>query len=324
MKNIAVIYGGPSSEREISIQSGRYAASVIDRTKYNVYEILFNSDQWQVVTWSEPVIGGEMSVLGEVDKGRFSWGDIKFDVALIMIHGIPGENGLLQGYFEMMNVPVTTCSSFVSTVTFNKYSCKRFLQDTGVKMAKDIFLRSGDNWSAEEIVAKLGLPLFVKPADGGSSFGITKVKSVDQVDEAIEYAFKEGDNILIESAIVGREMTQGVYLDNGEVRLLPVVEIVTENEYFDYDVKYLGKSDEICPAQISDELAAEIGRCSDKIYRHLSATGLMRIDYIVSQEGVYMLEINTTPGFTQMSLVPKMLRTAGINITEFFTSLIER
>lgn len=317
--NIAVIYGGPSSERPISILSGRYAASVIDRDRYNVYEILFNTDSWQLVEWE----GEQMNVKGVVDKGNFSCGGVKFDCACIMIHGIPGENGLLQGYFEMLGVPVTTCSSFVCTIAFNKYSCKRLLLDTGVKMADDVFLRRGESFDAEAIVARLGLPLFVKPSDGGSSFGVTKVKSAGEIAAAVECALRESDTVLIEKAITGREMTQAIYTDSGRAVALPITEIVTQNEYFDYDAKYNGKSSEICPAPVSDDLAAEITRWTEKIYAHLGATGLIRMDYIVAEDGVYFLEINATPGMTRMSLVPKMVRTSGRDMKDFFTAVIE-
>lgn len=318
-KNIAVIYGGPSSERPISILSGRYAASVIDREKYNVFEILFNTDCWQLVEWE----GEQMKVLGVVDKGDFSCNGVKFDVACIMIHGIPGENGLLQGYFEMMGVPVTTCSSFVCTIAFNKYSCKRLLADTGVKMADDVFLRRGQAYDSEAIVAKLGLPVFVKPSDGGSSFGVTKVKDISQLPAAIDYAFGEGDTILIEKAITGREITQAIYMEEGRPVALPITEIVTTNEYFDYDAKYNGKSEEICPARIPESMAEETTFWTRKIYSHLGGTGLIRIDYIASEDGVYFLEINATPGMTRMSLVPKMVRVSGRDMKDFFTALIE-
>ena len=318
-KNVAVIYGGPSSERPISILSGRYAASQIDRERYNVYEVLFNTDCWQVVEWE----GEEMTVKGVVDKGDFSFGGVRFDVACIMIHGIPGENGLLQGYFEMMGVPVTTCSSFVCTVAFNKYSCKRLLADTGVKMADDVSLRRGESYDVKQIVDKLGLPVFVKPADGGSSFGVTKVKEASKMDEAIAYAFKEGDTILIEKAVTGRELTQAIYMEKGQPVALPIIEIVTPNEYFDYDAKYNGKSEEICPAPIPQSMADELTACTKKIYAHLGGTGLIRIDYIAGDEGVYFLEINATPGMTKMSLVPKMVRTSGRTMSEFFNALID-
>ena len=318
-KNVAVIYGGPSSERQISILSGRHVASVIDREKYDVYEILFNTDNWQMVEWD----GDKMNVLGIVDKGDFSCNGIRFDVACIMIHGIPGENGLLQGYFEMMGIPVTTCSSFVCTIAFNKYSCKRLLLDTGVKMADDVFLRRGQSYAAGEIVRKLGLPLFVKPSDGGSSFGVTKVKKASDMPAAIDAAFMEGDTLLIEKAIAGREVTQAAYTSKGKVVVLPVTEIITENEYFDYEAKYLGKSDEVCPAAITAEQKADISYWTERIYRHLGCTGLVRMDYIMAEDGVYFLEINATPGMTKMSLVPKMVRVARIDIRDFFTELIE-
>ena len=298
-KNVAVIYGGPSSERPISILSGRFAASQIDRDRYNVYEVLFNADCWQVVSWDED----NMTVLGVVDKGNFSFEGVKFDVACIMIHGIPGETGLLQGYFEMMDVPVTTCSSFVCTIAFNKYSCKRLLADTGVKMAEDIFLRRGESWDVDASVKQLGLPVFVKPSDGGSSFGVT--------------------TILIEKAITGRELTQAIYMDSGQSVALPIIEIVTPNEYFDYDAKYNGKIEELCPAPISKEMADEITFWTKKIYAHLGGRGLIRIDYIVGEEGVFFLEINATPGMTKMSLVPKMVRTSGRSMPEFFNALID-
>ncbi|MBO6068318.1 MAG: D-alanine--D-alanine ligase [Bacteroidales bacterium] len=321
-KKIAVIYGGTSSEREISILSGRYAAASIDRDRYEVYEVLFNADNWLLVEW-ESADSERMKVLGTVDKGTFSCNGVKFDVACIMIHGIPGENGLLQGYFEMMGVPVTTCSSFVCTVAFNKYSCKAFLRDTGVRMADDVFLHRGEPYDVDEIVGKLSLPVFVKPSDGGSSFGVTKVKKASDIPAAIAAAFKESDTILIEKAITGREMTQAAYTSKGKVVLLPVTEIITQNEYFDYEAKYLGKSDEVCPAGITAEQKADIGFWTETLYRHLGCTGLMRMDYIMAEDGVYFLEINATPGMTRMSLVPKMLRAARIDIKEFYTELIE-
>ena len=321
-KRVAVIYGGTSSEREISILSGRYAAASIDRDKYEVYEVLFNADNWLLIDWEDET-NEKMRVLGAVDKGTFSCNGIRFDVACIMIHGIPGENGLLQGYFEMMGIPVTTCSSFVCTVAFNKYSCKTFLRDTGVKMAEDVFLHKGDLYDVDAIIAKLSLPVFVKPSDGGSSFGVTKVKMASEMPAAIEAAFKESDTLLIEKAVVGREVTQAAYTSGGKVVVLPVTEIITENEYFDYEAKYLGKSDEVCPAEISDAQKADISYWTEKIYRHLGCTGLVRMDYIMADDAVYFLEINATPGMTRMSLVPKMVRVAGIDIKNFFSELIE-
>ena len=324
-KKIAVIYGGNSSEHEISVASGRYTASAIDKDKYEVYEVLLKGLDWNVVCWDE---GDRMTVLGQVDKGDFSFtpqgGDkINFDAAFPVIHGTPGENGLLQGYLEMIGIPCTSCSAFASTVAFSKYSCKAFLRDSGVRMAREKFIRKGDDFSSEKIVEELGLPLFIKPADGGSSFGVTKVKSVEMIPAAMEDAFKEGDMVIVEEFIDGRELTQGVYGHKGAVKTLPITEIVTENEYFDYEAKYLGKSDEICPAPISDGLAAEIGKVSRAVFSWMGCKGLIRIDYIVNERGIHFLEINTAPGMTRMSLVPKMVRVAGIEIKDFLTELIE-
>ena len=324
-KKIALIYGGNSSEVEISIQSGKNVASCIDKSKYEVYEVLLRGASWQVQLYegdsAEPVAAVE------VDKTDFSFINkgvkTKFDLAYIMIHGNPGENGLLQGYFEMLGIPFNTCSAFVSTITFDKHSCKRFLDFAGVKMAKDHFLRQGHDYSAKDIVKELGLPLFVKPTSGGSSFGITKVKREEDLDEAIQSAFKECDSIIIEECITGREMTNGIYKKNGEIVNLPVTEIVTNREFFDYEAKYLGMSNEICPAQISEELTKDIQNLTEKIYKYMGCDGLVRIDYIVKGYDIYFLEINTIPGMTAMSLVPAQVRAAGIDMGDFFTSLIQ-
>ena len=263
----------------------------------------------------------------EVDKTDFSFvynGErIKFDLAYIMIHGNPGENGLLQGYFEMLGIPFNTCSAFVSNITFDKHSCKRFLDFAGVKMAKDVFLRRGSAWNAEEIIGELGLPVFVKPTNGGSSFGITKVKKVEELAPAIELVFKEYDSVIIEESIVGREFTNGIYPKGGELVRLPVTEIVTSREFFDYEAKYLGESQEICPAQIPDELTARIQDTTEQIYRYMGCSGLVRMDYIVRNDEIYFLETNTVPGMTAMSLVPAQVRAAGIPMGEFFNTLID-
>ena len=313
-KNIALIYGGNSSEWQISIQSGKFVASHIDRSRYNVYEVLLRGASWSV--------GGT-----EIDKTDFSLtvgGEkIRFDMAFILIHGTPGENGLLQGYLEMLGVPFNTCSAFVSALTFDKHSCKRFLDFAGVKMAKDLFLRRGSEYTPAEIVRDLGLPLFVKPSNGGSSFGVTKVKHEDELAAAMEEAFKECDSVLIEEALRGRELTNGIYCEGGRLITLPVTEIITEREFFDYDAKYLGESNEVCPAEISETLSEKVREITAFIYNYLGCKGLVRMDYILSGEDIYFLEINTVPGMTPMSLVPGQVRAAGIDLQQFFTTLIE-
>ena len=335
-KNIALIYGGNSEEAGVSIKSGRNVADCICRENYNVYEILLRGASWRVLNPSGCAVDAEVAenclnspqIAGvEVDKTDFSFvaegNRVKFDMAFIMIHGTPGENGLLQGYLEMMGVPYNTCSAYVSAITFDKHSCKRFIEHAGVKMAKDVFLRRGSAWNAEEIIGELGLPVFVKPTNGGSSFGITKVKKVEELAPAIELVFKEYDSVIIEESIVGREFTNGIYPKGGELVRLPVTEIVTSREFFDYEAKYLGESQEICPAQIPDELTARIQDTTEQIYRYMGCSGLVRMDYIVRNDEIYFLETNTVPGMTAMSLVPAQVRAAGIPMAEFFNTLID-
>lgn len=264
----------------------------------------------------------------EIDKTDFSFtfGGVKtrFDYAFIMIHGNPGENGVLQGYLEMMDIPFNTCSSFVSTITFDKHSCKRFLDFSGVNLAKDRFIRKEDFCFADcdSIIEKLGLPLFVKPSDGGSSFGVTKVKRPNELAEAIKMAFEVSSSVLVEECIKGREVTNGIYTVNGKIINLPVTEIVTDREFFDYEAKYLGQSREICPAPLGDELTRRVQRTSEKIYRYLGCKGLVRMDYFIRDDEIYFLELNTVPGMTAMSLVPAQVRAAGITMKELFNSLI--
>ena len=332
MKNIAVIYGSDSSEWEVSVRSGEFTASQLDGTKYNVFEIFARFGNWSLKacrTNGQPrqEIPQESVIVDKTDFSVILDGEkIKFDYAYIMQHGTPGENGLMQGYLEMLGVPHSGCNAFVSAITFDKFSCKSYLKDVDfVKCADDIFLRKGEVAEnlAQKAVEKLGLPMFVKPTDGGSSFGVTKVKSVDDFDKAVEYAFSEGNMLIAEAAIVGRELTCAVYNNGKENVALPVIEIITDNEFFDYEAKYNGHSKEICPAHIPDSLREEIQETSKKIYAHLGCAGLVRVDYICASDGLYFLEVNTIPGMTAASLVPQMVRAAGLSMTDFLTSIIE-
>lgn len=332
MKNIAVVCGGDSSEREVSINSALNVLLNIDRNKFNPRLVFLEGTKWFVVSSdaSTPAKVLEHQNASLVDKNSFSFfcqdqgKEEKFDAALIMIHGTPGENGLLQGYLEMQGVPFTTCSSFVSAITFDKHSCKRFLDFAGVKMANDVFISRNRPYSLREIIRQVGLPMFVKPTVGGSSFGVTKVKDEGALQQAIDNAFCECGTILAEEAISGREMTCGVYKFQGRICALPVTEIVTGREFFDYQAKYLGESQEICPAEITPALSAKIQNLSERIYSYMGCRGIVRMDYIVTEnEDIYFLEVNTVPGMTEMSLVPKMLLAAGIGIKDFITSLIE-
>lgn len=332
MKNIAVIYGSDSSEWEVSVRSGEFTASQIDGTRYNVYEIFARYGRWTLRAYRK---AGEARVTVTegsvpVDKNDFSVNvageKIKFDYAYIMQHGTPGENGLMQGYLEMLGIPHSGCNAFVSAITFDKFSCKSYLKDVDfVKCADDIFLRKGEpvEGLAQKAVEKLGLPMFVKPTDGGSSFGVTKVKTLEDFDKAVEYAFSEGNMLIAEAAVTGRELTCAVYYDGKDYVALPVIEILTDNEFFDYEAKYNGHSKEVCPAQIPESLKEEIQETSKKIYAHLGCSGLVRVDYIASEEGLYFLEVNTIPGMTAASLVPQMVRAAGLSMTDFLSSIIE-
>jgi len=323
-KIVALVYGGDSSEAEVSIKSGKHMARHIDRDKYEVFEVLVKGRDWGVQMDNGRVF--------QIDKSDFSFTipaceregarKVNFHIALIMIHGTPGENGLLQAYFEMIGLPYTTCSSTVSAITFDKHACKCYLRDTGILMAREVFLRRGDAYSVEDIVARLGLPLFVKPNSGGSSFGVTKVKRTEDLGTAIESALSEGETVLIEECITGREVTNGVFEADGALVRLPVTEIVSKNEFFDYEAKYLGASQEICPAKISDELSEKIIDITHKMYHYLGCKGVVRMDYIVRGEDVFFLEINTVPGMTEMSLVPQQVRAAGMTIKEFLTKLL--
>ncbi len=333
IKSVAVIYGSDSSEWEVSVRSGQFTASQIDGARYDVYEIFARFGEWSLVAYRKGF--AERVVLPEnerpsVDKTDFSimldGRKVKFEYAYIMQHGTPGENGMMQGYLEMIGVPHSGCDAFVAAITFDKFSCKSYLKDVDfVKCADDIFIRKGESVDglAQKAVERLGLPMFVKPTDGGSSFGVTKVKKVEDFDAAVDAAFAEGKTVMAEGAIVGRELTCAVYFNGKENVALPVIEIITENEFFDYEAKYNGYSREVCPAQIPDSLRDEIQDVSKKIYAHLGCAGLVRVDYIASEDGLYFLEVNTIPGMTSASLVPQMVRAAGMSMTDFLTTVIE-
>ena len=332
MKNIAVIYGSDSSEWEISVRSGEFTASQIDSEIYDVYEIFARFGSWSLRAYRKA--GQERVLVPEeerpsVDKTDFSvvldGEKVRFEYAYIMQHGNPGENGLMQGYLEMLGIPHSGCNAFVSAITFDKFSCKAYLKDVDfVRCADDMFIRKGDvlEGLAERAVSKLGLPMFVKPTDGGSSFGVTKVKTIEDFDKAVEYAFAEGEMVLAEAAVSGRELTCAVYNDGKENVALPVIEIITENEYIDYEAKYLGKSREVCPAEIPETLKDEIQSVSKRIYAQLGCSGVVRVDYIASEDGLYFLEVNTIPGMTSASLVPQMVAAAGMRMTDFLGTII--
>lgn len=330
---IAVIYGSDSSEWEVSCRSGEFTAENIDDARYDVYQIFARFGKWQLVSFrkknSMPVKFPE-GARPEVDKTDFSvcvMGErVKFDYAYIMQHGAPGETGLLQGYLEMLGIPFSSCGAFVSSIAFDKYACKSFLQGVDfLKMAPSLFVRKGSDVDAfcAKASACLKYPLFVKPTQGGSSFGISKVSDPGELSSAIRFAFSESPTVLVEQGVSGRELTCAAYYDGKEVNALPLIEIITENDYFDYDAKYNGHSREVCPAQVPDDVRDMVQDATVKAYTHLGCRGVVRMDYILCEDGLYFLEANTIPGMTSASLVPKMVREAGLEMKDFLTKIIE-
>lgn len=318
MINVAVLYGGYSSEYEISVKGARQIIKWLDKSKYNVYPIMVKREGW--------FYPDEKGIL--IDKNHFGIElkdkKIHFDYAFIIIHGNPGENGLLPGYFEMMEIPHSTCPSMVSALTFNKYFCKLALHNLPIHFAKSLLVRKNEKYDKETILRHVGIPCFVKPNNGGSSCGITKVKKIEDFDSAIELAFKEDNEVIIEEFIPGTEISCGVVKTKTFAQVFPITEIVPKNEFFDYEAKYTaGMSEEITPARISKNMYELCQQCTSQIYDFLRCRGIVRIDYIVRNERLYFLEINTIPGMSEASIIPQQASYLGISMTELLTHVIE-
>ena len=320
-RNIAIVAGGDSSEYEVSLRSAQGLCSFIDKQKYNLTVVTLRGKEWNAHISEQENY--------PIDKNNFSYTDskgrtVKFDFAYITIHGTPGENGLLQGYLDIMGIPYSCCDSLAANMTFNKYVCNQYLKGFGVNVADSILLRRGQTISSREVVDRLGLPCFIKSNVGGSSFGVTKVKSLEQVQPAIQRAFEEGNEVVMESFLEGTEITCGVYKTKLKSVAFPVTEVVSANEFFDYDAKYKGQVQEITPARIPDELRDKVQALTLRIYDILNCKGIIRIDYIITKGGkINLLEINTTPGMTATSFIPQQVRAAGLNITDVLTDIIE-
>ncbi|MCC8132242.1 MAG: D-alanine--D-alanine ligase [Tannerellaceae bacterium] len=319
-KNIAIVAGGYSSEIVVSLKSAKGIYSFIDKERYNVYIVIVKKEGWEVI------LPDDTST--PIDKNDFSFRELgklkQFDFAYITIHGTPGEDGMLQGYFDMIGIPYSCCGVLASALTYNKYVCNNYLQNFNIRIAESIRLLKGETISSEQVVATLGLPVFIKPNDGGSSFGTTKVKEVSQIRSAIEEAFKEGKEVLIERFVRGTEVTCGCYKIKGKEMLLPLTEVVTTNDFFDFDAKYNGQVEEITPARIPEEVSEKIQHTTSKIYDILGARGIIRIDYIIPPgEEPVMLDINTTPGMTPTSFIPQQIQAAGLDIREVMSEIIE-
>lgn len=319
MRTIAIVAGGDSSEYEISVKSAAAVSNVLSE-KYSIYIIMIRGVNWY---WED-----KKGRYHSIDKNDFSLivddSKIRFDAVFIAIHGSPGENGLLQGYFDMMQIPYSSCGFFCSALTFNKQACKLFLKEYRIPMAEAVLIRKDDQIDPENIIVHTGLPCFVKPNDSGSSFGVTKVRDKDKLISAVETAFKESNEVLIETFMNGREVACGIIKTNKKTLILPVTEIISKNEFFDFEAKYTpGKSDEVTPAKLSPELTRKIQELSSKIYDLLDCKGIVRVDFIITDNKPFFLEINTVPGMTTESIVPKQAEAAGIDLQDLYSMVIE-
>ena len=319
-RTIAIVAGGDSSELPVSLRSAQGIYSFIDKERYNLYIVEMQGNRWEVV-----LPNGEKTPIDRHDFSFTENGEKKvFDFAYITIHGTPGENGLLQGYFDLIGIPYSSCNVLVSAITFNKFTCNQYLKGFGIRVSESMILRKGFEILDEEVINKVGLPCFIKPNAGGSSFGVTKVKTKEQIQPAIEKAFGESDEVMIEAYMQGTEITCGCYKTKDKEVVFPITEVVTSNEFFDYDAKYNGQVDEITPARIPEETAERVRLLTSVIYDILGCDGIIRIDYIITEgEKVNMLEINTTPGMTATSFIPQQVRAAGLDIKDVMTDIIE-
>ncbi len=317
---IAIVAGGDSSEVVVSLKSAAGLLSFMDQDKYQVYQVTLTKEAWVVNIAENEQIEINRSDFSFIYQGK----KIKFDFAYITIHGTPGEDGILQGYFDLIGVPYSTCGVLASALTFNKFTCNQYLKSFGVKVSESVLLRSGQTISTDEVEKKTGFPCFVKPNVGGSSFGVTKVKSEEDLQPAIERAFKEGNEVMIEAFMQGTEITCGIYKTKGKSVVLPITEVVPYNEFFDFDAKYKGQVEEITPARISSELTKRVQKLTSAIYDILGCKGVIRIDYIITEGDVInLLEVNTTPGMTTTSFIPQQVRAAGLQMKDVLTDIIE-
>lgn len=318
-KNIAVVSGGDSGEFEISIQSGEIVEKYLDKTKYNVYPVIIKKGDWYYDCKNNNNYN--------IDRNDFSIPmfseKINFDCVFIAVHGTPGEDGKLQGYFDMLGIPYTSCNHATSALTFNKHFCKSVVQNSNVKTSASAYLHKGQKNFAGELT-HLKFPFFVKPNNGGSSVGMSKINKMEELEPALQKAFNEDNEILVEEFIRGREITCGVFKYKNEIITLPVTEVITKKDWFDYEAKYDPLlADEIVPAQIPQDIYKECQEISVTLYEKLNCAGVVRFDYIFNDNGIYFLEVNTVPGLTEASLVPKMALAHGLTLTKLFGMLVE-
>lgn len=325
MKKIAIVAGGDSSEYVVSLRSAQGIWSFVDHSKYETSIIVIKGTEWKMVqydgeqydwdqTW--PVDREDFSVVKDGVK-------LTFDFAYIIIHGTPGENGILQGYFNMIRMPYSCCGVLAAALTCSKFTCNRYLSTFGIPVAKSILLHVGEEVDTEQCVKELGLPVFVKPNAGGSSYATTKVKTPEELQPAIAAAKQEATGeVIIESFMQGTEVTCGCYTSRDGLRALPITEVVSKKEFFDVDAKYNGAVEEITPARISDEMTQKIQALTRRIYGYVGAKGIIRVDYIIIGDTPHLLEVNTTPGMTATSFIPQEVRAAGLDISDVMDDVI--
>ena len=324
-RNIAIVCGGDSSEHDVSMRSAQGLYSFFDKERYNVYIVDVRGQNWHVNFDNgevAPIDRNDFSFVGQDGKA------VVFDYAYITIHGTPGENGLMQGYFDLIHLPYSTSGVLVEAMTFNKYVLNNYLRSVGVNVADSMLLRRGEAYDEQAVEERLGMPVFVKPVADGSSFGVSKVKCADQLAPALRMAFMESDEVMIERYMQGTEISIGCYKTQTKTVVLPATEVVTSREFFDYDAKYNGQVQEITPARLDPETARRVAEETSRIYDILHCNGMIRIDYIISKDAegrdqVNMLEINTTPGMTVTSFIPQQVRAAGLDIKDVLTDIVE-
>ena len=339
MRTIAIVCGGDTSEHDVSMRSAAGIKSFLDTERYIIYKVEIHAGKWTALLENGNGLNGLLSApdetevtRSEVDRNDFSFlnekGErVRPDYCYITIHGVPGENGILQGYFDLIGMPHSTSSLLVEAMTYNKFVTNNYMRGMGMSVADSLVVRQGHDKEVtdQDIVDRIGLPCFVKPAAGGSSFGTTKVKAIEQLRPAIELALQEGEDVMVEAFMPGTEITCGCYKTKTVQRVLPITEVVmTTNEFFDYDAKYNGAVQEITPARLSDDVTARVQKLTSTIYDILGCHGIIRIDYIITEGNhINLLEINTTPGMTATSFIPQQVRAAGLDIKDVMTEIIE-
>ncbi len=321
-KTIAIVCGGDSSEHDVSLRSAQGLYSFFDKERYNVYIVDVRG-----LDWHAELPDGTTAPIDLNDFSfRIDGKKVIFDYAYITIHGTPGENGIMQGYFELVHIPYSTSGVLVEAMTFDKFVLNQYLRSYGVSVADSLLIRRGyeDMVSDDEVEERIGMPCFVKPATDGSSFGVSKVKNKDQLAPAIRKAMMESDEVMVETFLEGTEITSGMYKTAEKTVIFPITEVVTFNEFFDYDAKYNGQVREITPARIPEETAERVRKITNHIYDILHCNGIIRVDYIISKEGkIFMLEVNTTPGMTPTSFIPQQVKAAGLTMTDVLTDIVE-